>query len=430
MSQFPNLTVITHPLVQQTINDCMTEAMDVHELLDQALGYCEHLIEETAARIELLGAAGLLAAGCASSAGTGPVTPAPAMRAGSSSTTTPTSSLVAQSSTDGCPCSTSSSSAPPARTVPQPPSSTAAKAMRPHRSRDDCGRDGTIDIIKGEITVMCQAWNGGAWTGGAWTGGAWTGDQRYAGISYGYDDTKYGVPFIEEGQVELTPRRHMVSVKRTSCALNAQVPAQQYVLLRRNSSQSAAQSLARPLLIRGLEELSMSADNKGVPSKVVPFQQPNTGATVLVVDDHDGRPVRSLHLRRQLREERADLDPLLQRLPAGPRRRGQVGGGLVRPLDGLQPHDAAITVEKHRHSALVGTGLAVWLHQHGIRRLIVAGIRTEQCCETTTRHASDEGWEVDYVTEATLTFDMTTPAGETPALPAGGTPTQIGRAHV
>lgn len=85
--------------------------------------------------------------------------------------------------------------------------------------------------------------------------------------------------------------------------------------------------------------------------------------------------------------------------------------GLVRPLDGLAPFDPALVVEKHRHSALVGTGLAVWLHQRGIRRLVVAGIRTEQCCETTTRHASDEGWEVDYVTEATLTFDTATPAG-------------------
>jgi nicotinamidase-related amidase len=87
--------------------------------------------------------------------------------------------------------------------------------------------------------------------------------------------------------------------------------------------------------------------------------------------------------------------------------------GLVRPIDGLAPYDAAVTFEKHRHSALVGTGLAVWLHQHGIRRLMVAGIRTEQCCETTARHASDEGWEVDYITEATLTFDMKTPAGDT-----------------
>jgi nicotinamidase-related amidase len=85
--------------------------------------------------------------------------------------------------------------------------------------------------------------------------------------------------------------------------------------------------------------------------------------------------------------------------------------GRVRPLDGLLPVEAAATFEKHRHSALVGTGLAVWLHQHGVQRLIVCGIRTEQCCETTARHASDEGWAVDYVTEATLTFDMSTPSG-------------------
>jgi nicotinamidase-related amidase len=62
---------------------------------------------------------------------------------------------------------------------------------------------------------------------------------------------------------------------------------------------------------------------------------------------------------------------------------------------------------KRSHSALVGSGLDVWLTQHGIRRVIVSGIRTEQCCETTTRHASDLGYRVDYVTDATLTFRMT-----------------------
>jgi nicotinamidase-related amidase len=87
--------------------------------------------------------------------------------------------------------------------------------------------------------------------------------------------------------------------------------------------------------------------------------------------------------------------------------------GLIRPLDGLAPFEAALQIEKHRHSALVGSGLPVWLHERGIRRLMIAGIRTEQCCETTTRHASDEGWEVDYITEATLTFPMATPAGGT-----------------
>jgi len=80
--------------------------------------------------------------------------------------------------------------------------------------------------------------------------------------------------------------------------------------------------------------------------------------------------------------------------------------GHVRPLDGLAEFAPAAEFRKSRHSALVGTGLPVWLRQHDIGRLIVAGIRTEQCCETTTRHASDEGFEVDYVAEATLTFDM------------------------
>ena len=80
--------------------------------------------------------------------------------------------------------------------------------------------------------------------------------------------------------------------------------------------------------------------------------------------------------------------------------------GHVRPLDGLAEFAPAAEFIKHRHSALVGTGLSVWLREHGIGRLIVAGIRTEQCCETTTRHASDEGFTVDYCTDATLTFDM------------------------
>ncbi|MBL8279429.1 MAG: isochorismatase family protein [Pelomonas sp.] len=91
--------------------------------------------------------------------------------------------------------------------------------------------------------------------------------------------------------------------------------------------------------------------------------------------------------------------------------------GLVRPLDGLRDFTAALTVHKTRHSALVGSGLDVWLTQQGIRQLVISGIRTEQCCETTTRHASDLGWDVIYVPEATLTFTMQHPDGS-PLTPA------------
>lgn len=89
-----------------------------------------------------------------------------------------------------------------------------------------------------------------------------------------------------------------------------------------------------------------------------------------------------------------------------------VASGHVVPLKGLADFTPAATFVKHRHSALVGTGLDVWLTQQGVGRIIVSGIRTEQCCETTTRHASDLGWAVDYVVDATHTYDMVQPDGQ------------------
>jgi nicotinamidase-related amidase len=87
--------------------------------------------------------------------------------------------------------------------------------------------------------------------------------------------------------------------------------------------------------------------------------------------------------------------------------------GLVRPLDGLSGFDADLTVHKTRHSALVGTGLDVWLVSQGVRRVVVSGIRTEQCCETTARHASDLGWQVVFVADATMTWPIVAPSGTT-----------------
>jgi nicotinamidase-related amidase len=92
--------------------------------------------------------------------------------------------------------------------------------------------------------------------------------------------------------------------------------------------------------------------------------------------------------------------------PATPENPFSLVSGHVRPMDELVQVPIAAEFLKRRHSALVGTGLSIWLTEHGIRRLIIAGIRTEQCCETTARHASDEGWTIDYVTEATHSFPI------------------------
>jgi nicotinamidase-related amidase len=89
--------------------------------------------------------------------------------------------------------------------------------------------------------------------------------------------------------------------------------------------------------------------------------------------------------------------------------------GQVRALRELTVAATAV-FHKEVHSGMFaraadGTTLERWLRQQGIDELLVTGIRTEQCCETTTRHASDLGFRVRYITDATLTFPMQTRAG-------------------
>lgn len=85
-----------------------------------------------------------------------------------------------------------------------------------------------------------------------------------------------------------------------------------------------------------------------------------------------------------------------------------MSSGYVKTLAPIEIQPDVVFYKRY-HSALAGTPLAAWLNERSIRRLIVTGIRTEQCCETTTRHASDSGFEVDYAIDATLTFDMVHP---------------------
>ncbi len=89
--------------------------------------------------------------------------------------------------------------------------------------------------------------------------------------------------------------------------------------------------------------------------------------------------------------------------------------GLVRTMPELSLRADEI-FHKSVHSALFGRSwdqmtLQAWLRCHGIGEVLIAGIRTEQCCETTARHAFDSGFSVRYVTDATLTFPMRSKSG-------------------
>jgi hypothetical protein len=77
--------------------------------------------------------------------------------------------------------------------------------------------------------------------------------------------------------------------------------------------------------------------------------------------------------------------------------------GHVRLMDGLAPRDGEPVLTKSSHNAFTTTSLAQLLTSRGIGELVICGIRTEQCCETTARLASDLGYRVTFVTEATAT---------------------------
>lgn len=80
--------------------------------------------------------------------------------------------------------------------------------------------------------------------------------------------------------------------------------------------------------------------------------------------------------------------------------------GFVRLIEGLVPREDEPMIAKTSHNAFTTTNLQQLLTMHGVGEVLVGGICTEQCCETTARVASDLGYEVGFVTDATATFPL------------------------
>lgn len=75
---------------------------------------------------------------------------------------------------------------------------------------------------------------------------------------------------------------------------------------------------------------------------------------------------------------------------------------------------AELFLTKSVNSAFYGTpDLGAWLDAAGVRQIVVAGIQTNMCAETTARMAGNLGYEVFFALDATYTFDGTGPWGWT-----------------
>lgn len=76
----------------------------------------------------------------------------------------------------------------------------------------------------------------------------------------------------------------------------------------------------------------------------------------------------------------------------------------LMPNIGRMPADKV--VEKNTYSAFRGTRLEEYLAERGVEEVIVSGVMTNLCCETTAREAFIRGFRVFFSADATATATL------------------------
>lgn len=80
-------------------------------------------------------------------------------------------------------------------------------------------------------------------------------------------------------------------------------------------------------------------------------------------------------------------------------------GALIHPA--VEPAPGEVVIEKHRPNAFVDTTLAHHLEVIGATELVIAGMMTHMCVDSTTRAASERGFDCVVVADACATRDQT-----------------------
>jgi len=124
--------------------------------------------------------------------------------------------------------------------------------------------------------------------------------------------------------------------------------------------------------------------------------------------------VKIIHTAHWLRPDYSDIGVLDQVIPAVKQHRlieeGTFAAALHKDLD-VKPTD--IVLSKPRFGAFHGTELELILRSNGIDTVIVSGIATNVCCETTAREANARDFKVFFLSDGTATFDTSgVPAAE------------------
>lgn len=72
----------------------------------------------------------------------------------------------------------------------------------------------------------------------------------------------------------------------------------------------------------------------------------------------------------------------------------------------VTPVSEEIVIEKHHPSSFLGTELQVVLKSQGIQELVIAGMMSHMCIDTTVRAAQDYGYQVTLIEDACTTKSL------------------------
>jgi nicotinamidase-related amidase len=81
------------------------------------------------------------------------------------------------------------------------------------------------------------------------------------------------------------------------------------------------------------------------------------------------------------------------------------GSVYARLFAGMDAHGGSRVFVKEGYSAFQGTGLSRWLKARGILDLVVAGVMTDLCVESTVREAFEKGFRVFVAQDACASKD-------------------------
>jgi nicotinamidase-related amidase len=86
-------------------------------------------------------------------------------------------------------------------------------------------------------------------------------------------------------------------------------------------------------------------------------------------------------------------------------------GGVIKENDPMSQVTSALDtslgdiVEKTQYDAFLHTALEEKLQARHVKQIVVCGVLTNCCCETTARSAFMRGYEVYFATDGTATYD-------------------------